>query len=431
MTRRWAIEVLWFAVVVAGGWLFGFLVGAPIEGVLLALFAYAAWHLTQLFRLSRYLSSDKTGAISAPGIWGIAFNAISDLQESDRRRKKKLDAMRRRFEQSSASLPDAVVIINGKSEILWFNQAAIRFLGLSWPRDAGCKITDRIATPEFAEYLSAENYELPLEVASPRGNGVQLSLRIVPYGKKQRLISARDVTRLARLESLRRDFVANVSHELRTPLTVITGYLEALDTDGCGGDKEAAQMVTVMRDQADRMGRIVDDLLTLSRLETTQISTEDEERVSGAALAREVLAEARAMTSERHRLVCEADSELYIRGSAKELHSAFSNLVSNAVRYSPDGGEIRIEWHVDDNGAVFSVRDQGIGIAPEHLRRLTERFYRVNKDRSRSTGGTGLGLAIVKHILQRHDATLHVDSVPGEGSRFYCQFPAHRVEIDA
>jgi len=268
-----------------------------------------------------------------------------------------------------------------------------------------------------------------VEIPSPVDDKVHLSVQVIIYGDNQRLLIARDVTRLRRLEAMRRDFVANVSHELRTPVTVLVGYLETLEEDAeCA--RRWARPLALMREQATRMRRIVDDLLMLSRLETEDAGHHPRARqpVDVPALLGRIVEEARALSGPRgHRIGLEAERGLGLAGSEGELASAFTNLLANAVQYTPEGGEIRVRWWSDAAGAHLAVSDTGIGIAPEHIPRLTERFYRVDVARSRATGGTGLGLAIVKHVLQRHDARLHIESEPGRGSTFRCDFPPERL----
>ncbi|MGD8643965.1 MAG: phosphate regulon sensor histidine kinase PhoR, partial [Chromatiales bacterium] len=290
------------------------------------------------------------------------------------------------------------------------------------------RISNLIRDPGFVNYLREGDFSGALEVWSPVDPDMRLSLRMVPFGNKQSLLIARDVTHVVRLEQMRRDFVGNVSHELRTPLTVITGYLEAL-TDGEHVDPEDSQASLLqMKIQAERMRRIVQDLLMLTRLETGDQGPRQDSAVAIPAIASAIEEDARILSGEQgHRITLEAEAGLWLSGNPEELHSALSNLVSNAVRYTPPGGEIVIRWFADEQGAHFQVQDDGIGIEARHIPRLTERFYRVNTDRSRASGGTGLGLAIVKHVLQRHDARLRVESEPGVGSLFSCDFPSTRI----
>jgi two-component system phosphate regulon sensor histidine kinase PhoR len=281
--------------------------------------------------------------------------------------------------------------------------------------------------PEFVAVLGAEPDGPPLRIKVTRdGRELALALQVVPYGEEQKLLLSRDVTRFEEVETIRRDFVANVSHELRTPITVVAGFLENLADMPKPLPELLERSVHLMRDQTLRMQRLVEDLLTLSRLESEQYPLK-EARVDVCDLARKLGADARGLSHGRHRLQLDVDSRSWLNGSEDELRSAFGNLVSNAVRYTPEGGRITIGWSSRGTEAVFWVQDTGIGIEPEHIPRLTERFYRVDRSRSRATGGTGLGLAIVKHVLHRHQARLEIVSEPGKGSTFSVVFPHARV----
>jgi two-component system phosphate regulon sensor histidine kinase PhoR len=261
---------------------------------------------------------------------------------------------------------------------------------------------------------------------SQREAGVTLSAQLIPFGIEERLLITRDITQIEAVARMRRDFIANVSHELKTPLTVIIGFLETLDELELKAE-ERARFMHLMQDQARNMKRLVDDLLTLSALESDQSERLDTP-FAVAPLLQQLLAEARALSNGQHTVTLEAGEPAQVRGNMEELTSAFGNLVSNAVRYTPAGGAITLRWSIEiDGSAVFSVSDTGLGIAPEHIPRLTERFYRVDRSRSRATGGTGLGLAIVKHVLVRHDAELVIDSEPGKGSTFAVHIPARRI----
>jgi len=257
-----------------------------------------------------------------------------------------------------------------------------------------------------------------------------LAVQQVPYGENHRLLLGRDITRWERLETTRRDFVANVSHELRTPLTVVGGFLETLADMEVPDPEMSRRAIGLMRQQTSRMARLVEDLLTLSRLESAQ-SPSREEDVNVPDMVRALLQEAQALSAGHHQIRLVVESTDWLKGNAEELRSAFSNLVSNAVRYTPDKGAIEISWRVRDTHLVFAVKDNGIGIEPQHIDRLTERFYRVDRSRSRETGGTGLGLAIVKHVVNRHQGLLDIQSTPGSGSTFSVQFPETRRLVSA
>jgi two-component system phosphate regulon sensor histidine kinase PhoR len=326
---------------------------------------------------------------------------------------------------AAASLPDALVLLDAHGGVRWCNRAAERLLALAWPRDRGVILAGHFAGHKLGDWLDRGGVEPVEDIPAPADTTMHLQVTLMPYGRRQRLLLARDISRLARLEQVRRDFVANVSHELRTPLTVIHGYLELLDPEDVPA---LAPVLGEMRAQSQRMRQIVEDLLALSRLEMERRLPE--ERVAMQPLLLSLRREAEALSHGRHRITLEDEAHCDLLGSAKDLHSAFGNLVSNAVRYTPDDGTIAIRWRRTAAGAEYSVTDTGYGIPAEHLPRLTERFYRVSSSRSRGSGGTGLGLSIVKHVLNLHDAELRIESEAGIGSTFICVFDRSRVLVD-
>jgi two-component system phosphate regulon sensor histidine kinase PhoR len=406
----------------------GFAVGHVTLLLLVGLVSYIAWHYFNLVRLERWLKQGKKfEPPSGYGIWDELFNDIYRLQVRNRKRKRKLARFLQRFREATAVWPDAAVILDKREAIEWANARASELLGLELPHDVGQPITYLVRHPAFIAFLERGSPAQSLEIPSPTDPDVHLLLHVLPFGKKQqRLLTARDITRLHRLEQVRRDFIANVSHELRTPLTVLAGYLETL-TDAADELPEGwAHSLQLMQEQTARMQRIVNDLLLLARLEA-----EDQQPVQEAIRVPKMLeaiaCEAQALSGTRaHHITLEAQ-EVDLHGNAGDLRSAFTNLVMNAVQYTPPRGTIRIRWYSDERGAHMEVSDTGVGIEPQHIPRLTERFYRVDVARSRQSGGTGLGLAIVNHVLQRHDAQLHIESVPGKGSSFRCDFPPSRV----
>lgn len=389
---------------------------------------YIGVTLHHLYRLHQWLHRRNGHEIpDAGGLWGDVFNELRKRVKHTGQREDQLAGALERFRSAAAAMPDAVVIVSENEEIDWANPAAATLLGIHFPRDTGMRLGNLLRDPELAEYLQRHELAEPLELPSPANSQLAVALQIVPFGSRQKLLLARDITRLMRLEQMRRVFVANVSHEMRTPLTVLTGFLETLRDMKSLRPEDLARHLATMHDQATRMQRLVDDLLTLSKLETAPPRRHDEV-VDVPALLAGLKEQAELLSGDaRHRIALEAEPGLRLLGSREELHSAFSNLINNAVRYTPPGGEIALRWWADTDGARFAVRDSGEGIAPEHLPHLTERFYRVDTARSRASGGTGLGLSIVKHVLLRHDARLDIDSELGQGSTFTCVFPASRV----
>lgn len=415
----WRMALLFAAAVLLGWWL-----GIPHGMFTIALIAYLGWHLFNLYRLERwYYRRKKTHPPDAPGIWGEAFNHIYQLQKSNRKRKKRLSSILLRFKESTAAMPDATIVLTEDDHIEWFNKAAKQYLGLNSKKDVGQRIDNLIRHPRFIEYLKREEFEEPLELPSPLDSSITFAIRVVPYSKKQKLLVVRDVSRLKRLERIRSDFVANVSHELRTPLTVVSGYLENMIDDNEACSERWQKSLQQMDGQTKRMTRLVEDLLMLSRLEDEDKNLV-EDIVAVPAIISALVEDARILSGDKqHHISFERDQSLWLRGNEKELNSAFSNLLFNAVQYTPEKGQIDVRWFREDDRIIFEVKDNGVGITPAHINRLTERFYRVDTGRSREAGGTGLGLAIVKHVLDRHGAKLDITSRPGEGSIFRCVFP--------
>lgn len=339
-----------------------------------------------------------------------------------RDRRRRLVVQLHDVRDAVATLPDAIALLDHQWNVRWCNTAATRLLGLG-ERHAKRSLAEQVAGSELGAWLQTDMGERTTDMPAPADPSLRLSVTIMPFGSHLRLLLARDISTLSRLEQVRRDFVANVSHELRTPLTVIHGYLELLESTDV---PELAPVLGEMRMQSQRMRQIVDDLLALSRLETGEALPDEE--VAMVPLLETLRREAEALSRGQHGISVDAGSQARLRGSIHHLHNAFSNLVSNAVRYTPSGGEIVISWRLAANGdATFSVRDSGLGISAKHLNRLTERFYRVSSSRSRESGGTGLGLSIVKHVLNLHQGRLVIESEPGRGSTFSCVMDASRV----
>ncbi|HEX9278524.1 MAG TPA: phosphate regulon sensor histidine kinase PhoR [Casimicrobiaceae bacterium] len=422
---------------------------APLAGAILALLAWplagavaalalfgagmlgvAAWHLIQLDALTRWAGRALEDPVpEGRGTWAIAYAALYRRLRLRSARQRDLRLALDRFVSGAEALPEGVVLLDGANRIQWANPRAQAHLGIELRHDAGAPIVNLVRQPAFVQYLAGGDFSEPVVVASQREAEMTLSIQIVPFGMEEKLLMSRDITRLEAVARLRRDFIANVSHELKTPLTVLTGFLETL-ADMRLEERQRQRYLALMAEQAQNMQRLVDDLLTLSALESEH-SVIQEAEFAIVPLLLQVSADAKALSAGRHEITLNIRDQAKVLGSRDELASAFGNLVSNAVRYTPDGGRIALDWRVTADGGEFTVSDTGIGIAAEQIPRLTERFYRVDRSRSRATGGTGLGLAIVKHVLIRHQAELAIDSAPAQGSRFAVRLPARRVKVIA
>ena len=429
-TRAWWLAAGRLLGTIAAGLIVGASFGRVWTGLACALAVHLTWQLVVLFRVEWWV---RHRSFAVPpeigGVWGEIIAQIVRLHRRKRFHKQRFVRLMRQLQSSTAALPNGVVILNPQREIVWFNRMAGRLLDLRRTGDLGLRIENLLREPEFTRYLRLQDYTNPVVIRRANRDDCYLSLQIVPYGDGQQLLLAEDVSRQMRLEAVRRDFVANASHELRSPLTVICGYLETLSQDPAL-DRDLAGPVAEMRRQAERMTAIIHDLLELSRLERTAEPAAGEPIDVAALLAllrKDVLARPAHPREVRLRI----DSDAALVGEESEIHSAFSNLVDNAAKYTPAEGTVEMRWWVDEDGGHFSVADTGIGIPSEHIPRLTERFYRVDPGRSRATGGSGLGLAIVKHVLQRHGGELEVQSIIGKGSTFTCHFPPQRVLVRA
>lgn len=399
--------------------------------VLIGLLVAMLWfHLRNLDALIRWTREPVgTPVPRSVGVWARAYGELSRRSRLAYDLRERLSVALERFREASQAMPDGVMYLSERGVIEWLNQRAELHFGLNAATDIGVPVINIVRQPEFISFLGARGVPEPLVMPSLRNPGLILLVQIIPFGDGQRMVVSRDISQIERLENMRRDFVANVSHEIRTPLTVVSGFLEMLrDQWSTLDDEEIARFLRLAHEQSERMQALIADLLTLSALET-HAPAPDEESSDLAALLSEVRAQAEALSNGRHAISVRMDDKVPdVLGARRELLSAFSNLAVNAVRYTPDGGSIELGWvSLPDGRGEFYVRDSGIGIAPEHLNRLTERFYRIDKGRSRETGGTGLGLAIVKHILNRHQAELLIDSEPGRGSRFAVRLPAQRL----
>ena len=409
--------------------LLGFVTGEYAWVLACGLAIHLGWTLSQLLRLHKWLREHKPDEPPPDGygLWGEVFDSIYHLQRRNQKARGRLQAVIDRVQESTTALKDAVVMLDSQGNLEWWNRAAETLLGLKTPQDSGQQLANLVRDPRFKEYFERGNYAEALEIPAPTNDRRRLQFHITRYGNREHLLLVRDVTRLYQLEQMRKDFVANVSHELRTPLTVIAGYLETLLDNVEDVNPRWLRALQQMQQQGARMQNLLNDLLLLAKLEATDYPS-DNQPVAVDLLLLSIKNDAQALSGSRnHRLSLDADAGLRLKGSEAELRSAFSNLVFNAVKYSPADSEIRIRWWADEQGGHFSVADSGIGIEAKHLPRLTERFYRVDSSRASSTGGTGLGLAIVKHVLLRHRARLDISSVPGKGSTFTCHFPQQQL----
>ncbi|GGM92710.1 phosphate regulon sensor histidine kinase PhoR [Shewanella xiamenensis] len=405
----------------------GLLVGKPLWILIIGLLGLVIWHYRQLARLNFWLWRDrKLTPPQGSGSWEGVFNGIYRLQGKNRRRVGQLAALLGRFRQGAEALPDAAVVLDSEHNILWCNKLAQLMLGFVWPQDNGQRIDNLIRHPDFSAYIKAGQYKEPLELASPVSERRLLEIRIMAYGDRQLLLIARDITRIRQLEGMRKEFVANVSHELKTPLTVLQGYLEMMQSMA-EPDSMNAKPLALMQQQTRRMQSMVEQLLVLSRIEdAADINLEN--TVNMSQLMEVLKEEAKALAQDKYELSFHCEPGLDSHGNELQLRSACSNLISNAIRYTEPGGKITVQWRSVASGGLFSVADTGEGIAPQHISRLTERFYRVDSARSRQTGGSGLGLAIVKHALSHHHSELNISSELGKGSTFSFVIPQHLIE---
>jgi two-component system phosphate regulon sensor histidine kinase PhoR len=418
LTRR---LLMIFSVSLIAGWITG------LFGWMLALGIglYLIWILRELLRLHRWLDNSQNDEITPPpessALLGEIFDNIYRLQRRNERARDRLQAVIARIQSSTSALNDAVILLDNRGNLEWWNPAAETLLGFQINKDTGQPITNLVRHPDFAEYFRKADFHEPLELASPVNEQLQLQYQVTLFGNNDHLLVVRNVTRIHQLDQMRKDFVSNVSHELRTPLTVIAGYLETLLDHAEQLSPRWLRAMQQMQGQAKRMQNLLNDLLLLARLEASDYPAEPQP-VDISALLQQILNDAHTLSAGQHHISLEVSPGSRLKGSDAELHSAFSNLVFNAVKYTEAQGSIRIRWWSDNLGGHLSVEDSGIGIEARHLPRLVERFYRVDSSRSSSTGGTGLGLAIVKHVLMRHNGRLEIRSRPGEGSTFICHF---------
>ena len=402
----------------------GWMTGLFLPLLFLLMLGIIMRQVVQISRFEKWISTGgKSKYPKTTGIWEEIYYHVYRIKKNEKRRKKKLGKMIDQFRQSTEALPDAAVVLGTHDEIEWANKAARDVFGLQ-QTDKGQRIPNLIRFPEFISYLQSGDYKQAVILPSPVDNRMTLEVRIVPYGAGLRLLLAQDVTQLKKMERMRKDFVANVSHELRTPLTVLKGYLETLQDMDDGHSPLLTTSFQQMQGQTERMQHLVDDLLMLTRLETQQKKTQC---VDVPALLSQICKEGDSLENAARRIELTLESAVHIVGEEQELRSAFTNLLGNALKYSPEDSLVKVRWYQDKDAIVLAIEDQGEGIAKTDIPRVTERFYRVETKRPKKVNGTGLGLAIVKHVLMRHDAHLNITSELGKGSCFSCHFPVRRI----
>lgn len=433
-SQSWSKALLRFSLFFIFVAFLGLLLGQLLLVLLIACLALILFNYFHLYRLTKWLWQSRTlSPPKASGIWHHIYEGVYHLQRRNRTKRKNLGELIKRFREGSEALPDAVVVIDKQARIMWCNKNARIELGLKWPTDNGRRIDNLIRHPSFVEFLHSGDYQYPIEVPAPTNPNKMFEYRIMEYGEDQLLLIIRDVSRVSHLEEMRKDFVANVSHELKTPLTVINGYLEVLDSTAKDAPPIVEKALSEMGSQTKRMQVLIEDLLILSRIEASSDRI-FEHIVDMPAMFAQILIEANALNKDKkHNIKFNIDQDLHVYGVETELRSACSNLVFNAIHYTPKKGVIDVTWKRQNNGACFEVKDNGEGIEDKHLRRITERFYRVDKARSRKTGGSGLGLSIVKHVLHHHNSSLELKSTVGKGTQFSFILPEELIaeEIDA
>lgn len=429
MNYKWSRYLRLILVILAlatgGGAIFGY----PMEGLLAGLLLYLAWTLAQARKLYQWLSHPGAGqeAPASIGLWGDIFDGLHKLHQGHLATQDRLLAQFNRLQESTNAMRDGVVMTDANGVLVWWNGSASYLLGLQRQTDRGQPIQNLLRAPAFQAYFEKRDYREPLELNSPARPHLHLQVQISLFGEDDRLIVVKDVTRLFQLEQMRRDFVSNVSHEMRTPLTVISGYLETMVDYSDELPARWKRAIETMAQQSTRMEALITDLLLLSKLETGE-QHGAEAAVDIRAMCEQICQDARALSGDSgHQFHLDIGDRHHLRGDEDQLRSAFSNLIFNAVKYTPAGGSIYVTWFTNRDGAHLSVKDTGIGIDPIHIPRLTERFYRADPSRHKETGGTGLGLAIVKHVLLNHDGELEILSEMGDGSEFICHFPRERL----
>ncbi len=426
MHNPWLNELIRVLLLILAFWLTGALLGNSHLGITTGILAALIKLYYRIFTFYQWFARNRLdNPLQDNGIIENLFYRGLYLQNRFDKQKKNMERIIKRFQESARAMPDAVIVLNRRNETLWINKAACKLMGLKRKKDLNQIISNLIRHPEFTHYLKRNDFKYPVEIPSPINKKARLQAQIIPYGRDSRLLIFRDITQIHNLEKMRRDLIANASHELRTPLTVITGYLETLH--GVTED-EIKRIIDIMLKQAQRMESIINDTLLLARLESLRNHKEHGRKpVIISELIGMICEDAKAISGGLYTFDVDISPHVNLSGNENELHSAFTNLIQNAVRHTLPGSNIKITWATRKDKAEFIVEDNGQGIAAEHLSRLTERFYRADTGRSREQGGTGLGLTIVDQIIKHHDGQLHIESQVGKGTRFICEFPAHLI----
>lgn len=419
----WKYEVCFLLFLIGAAYIFSLAYGHLFLFLFIAALIYIARFFIQLAKIKHWLS---TNAEAEPpkvlGVWGDVLDEIYRLKRISIEEKNRLQAAVNYLRDSFSSLQEGAIMLDPDGNIEWSNAAAARLLNVKYPDDVGEPLIDIVHEQEFIDYFQEGDYSDVLDILSPYRKNIQIEIKITSFGRGNRLLFARDVSRTYKLMKMRKDFIGNVSHELRTPLTVINGYLDTLGEHTDIEPQRLQRVISQMSLQSHRMETLIHDLIMLSRLESVPADA-DNDAIDVCKMLEKIREEALAAARGKKTITVECVNNVPLMGHYDELRSAFTNLIVNAIKYTEDEGIITVRWHADNNHQYLEVCDNGIGIEPEHIPRLTERFYRVDKSRSTQTGGTGLGLAIVKHILLRHQAQLTISSVPDKGSTFTCVFP--------
>ncbi len=425
---RWkaALFICALSIVSVFLWLISSLVTALVVFTL-GLLLYLVGHIYWIHQLNNWLKTPDIRQVpEGSGLWEDVYSSLLKYERSNTLKQTELNSALERFQIVANAIPDGLVILSAANTIEWCTSHAEYQLGLDLKTDQNLPIVNLLRSSHFIAYLYNEVYDEPFKLKDIKSTESTLEIWLIPLATKQKLLISRDVTQIEKVDAMRRDFIANVSHELRTPLTVVGGFIETLSDMEGAIPSNIRSYFGMMQDQTTRMRRLIEDLLTLSHIESNT-QAPDNNPINMSMLMNMLLNDANALSQGKHKITAQTNPHFDLTGAVDELQSALGNLVSNAIRYTPEGGEINISWQLHHNQGVFSVSDNGIGIDQQHIHRLTERFYRVDRSRSRETGGTGLGLSIVKHILTRHQARLEITSELGAGSTFSAVFPKARI----